>query len=149
MLKDKIEIYSHPEDHTQVKKTWSCKALIVEKKWSVRHILLVPSEHDGNWSIPGGSMKEWERDTKTLSRECSEELWLPHFRPSWYKFLRQTEQIFRSPKDNKWRHKVYMWYVCSLSSSTAIGKWRYFSLTEAEKVLKDFEKEILQSLPNP
>lgn len=54
---DKIEIYSHSETDEKVKKTWSCKAVVLEVREGVVYILLTPSEHDGQMSVPGGSMQ--------------------------------------------------------------------------------------------
>lgn len=146
MPKDKIETYIHPEDGTVVKKTWSCKALIIEKKWAVTYILLVQNEHDWHWSVPGGSMKEWENEETTLNRECCEELWTENFHIAHYEKIDSTESIFQSPLDSKWRHKVYMWYLCSLNNAPDLGKWKFIPLVEAISMVKDFEKEIIQKM---
>jgi 8-oxo-dGTP pyrophosphatase MutT (NUDIX family) len=145
MSKDKIETYIHPEDGTNVKKTWSCKALIFQKKWSVTHILLVQNEHDGHWSLPGGSVQEWEDENITLNRECREELWTDNFEITQYSKFSTTEKLFLSPIDHKWRHKVYMWYLCSCHESSDLGKWKFTPRLEALWKVKDFEEEILQS----
>ncbi len=146
MPNDRIETYEHPEDKTEVKKTWSCKALIFEKRGKVIHILLVPNEHDGHWSIPGWSMKEWEDEISTLMRECREELEVSGFEIKESKPFSCTEEIFQSSKDQKWRHKVYMWYLCTYNKSSDLGKWEFVPLTEAVRRVKDFERKILQDI---
>lgn len=146
MNKDKIETYPHPEDWAEVKKTWSCKALIFEKRGAVIHILLVPNEHDGHWSIPWGSMKEWEDVFETLLRECREELESPKFEITQHQEFISTEEIFKSPKDQKWRHKVYMWYLCSTENKADWGKWHFVPLLEALEKVKEFERKVLEDI---
>lgn len=146
MPKDKIERYAHPEDGTTVKKTWSCKALIIEKRGAVTYILLVQNEHDGHWSLPGGSVQEWEDENTTLNRECREEFWTGNFSITQYNQVTVTEKLFQSPMDQKWRHKIYMWYLCSYDKSSDLGKWKFIPLLEAIWKVKDFEKEVLDEI---
>jgi ADP-ribose pyrophosphatase YjhB (NUDIX family) len=143
MSKDKVELYTHLEDGTNVKKTWSCKALILQKKGAVTYILLVQNEHDEHWSLPGGSMHEWENEETTLNRECREELWVETFGITHFEHIDSTERVFQSPVDKKWRHKVYMWHLCTCNDTTNYGKWKFIPILEAIWMVKDFEKEIL------
>lgn len=141
---DKVEHYPHPDWGEEVKKTWSCKAIIIKRVVDKIEILLTPNEHDGHMSIPWGTVKIDEEPEETLTRECREELECPQFQLSNITHLKETEVIFRWPKDDKYRHKVYMWFACSITDGIETGKGQFIELEEALKVLKDFEKEAIQ-----
>lgn len=49
---DKIEKYAHPDGGEDVKKTWSCKAIIIKRVAGKIEILLAPNEHDDHMGIP-------------------------------------------------------------------------------------------------
>lgn len=145
LIEDHVEHYQHPELKVDVKRTWSCKAIIVRKIASKIEILLSRDEHDDHMSIPWWTVKIGEPEAETLNRECREELKNPEFKLLSFTPFRETEKVFQGPTDNQYRHKVYMWFICSIGDDMSTGDGQFIEIRESLTLLKDFEKEVIEA----
>ncbi len=59
--------------------------------------------------------------------------------------FRTTEKVFRGPTDNKYRHKVYMWFICSIGDDIGTGDGQFVEIKESLTLLKDFEREVIEA----
>lgn len=106
------------------KKTWYTdeSGQLIEKSDSIRafivkdgKVLLVPNEHTGELSIPGGTLKHGETHIECLKREYAEEVGdnPTNLTMSEQPFFTK-EVIFKSPTKDKIKHQTRIYYACTI-----------------------------------
>lgn len=141
---DKIHIYQN-EAGEEVKESTSQKALIFRNG----KLLLAKNEHTYELCVPGGREGIDETKEATLIREIAEETGYKSFKLLNFKTLHKNSTIFRSPKDNQWRHINQEWNLCDVEVSDQIDPpkviWAdYENATSAFS--REHEKTVLSSI---
>ena len=130
------------ESGQRVEKSDSIRAFIVKDG----QVLLVPNEHTGELSIPGGTPEEGETHIESLKREYAEEVGddpqnlIVEARPFYEK-----DSIFKSPTVDKIMHKIKIYYACTLQGDPSADlNVTWVPIDEVSTILtRDYQREMI------
>ena len=99
--------------------------------------------------MPGGRERVNESSEETLVREIAEETGYQCFRLLGFTVIQENTNIFRSPKDNEWRHINQKWSLCDVEiddkSDPETATWADYELA-SKALTRDHEQEVLAKI---